>query len=325
MPQHASIFITTLLLAASSGCGGSAPTTTDTPPPADVATTPAEVVADDPGLDTPAVRRLPRDVDHVMRVHLAAVRGTPFEELVRERFPLGYPGEERDLRIAILSRADTVTIGLSEEAIGWVLEGELGPSFDEAVQLFSERGAPTIRGEAGERSAGDERIVIAEAESTVTLHMPAAAAESAGEIPLAVLSPELRELLAALPDVPADRKVVFEAWLAPSWGLFRDLKLVARLSYGAASNDLHIDAALLYPDAELAAARASGWGDFWEAFAEESPESFDRDSARVRSDGAKVVLHHELRELFGEPDANERAIMWTLVSLAVHQPRMDFR
>jgi hypothetical protein len=47
-------------------------------------------------------------------------------------------------------------------------------------------------------------------------------------------------------------------------------------------------------------------------------------SATIRRDGATLVLHHELRGLFDEPSANERVILWTLASLAAHQPSMNF-
>ena len=148
--------------------------------------------------------------------------------------------------------------------------------------------------------------------------MPGAAAAETGDIPPAVVSPALQRLGAALPAVPARRAILFEAWAAPAWGIFRELKLVVRMTYGAASNDVHIDAALLYPDAEIAAARASGWAEFWGAFVEESPESFDRDSAAIRRDGATLVRkparHHvDARQPRGAPTEHELSLGVPLV------------
>ncbi|MBK6577515.1 MAG: hypothetical protein IPG17_15170 [Sandaracinaceae bacterium] len=310
-----------LLAAVSTGCGGGAATA----PPTGVATEAADTPSDGPGLEAPAVRRLPRNVDYVMRVHLGPVRGTTFEAVVLGRLPLSPAGADRDLQNDVLAHTEVVTIGLGEEAVGWVFEGELGHRFDTVIERFSANGTPTVTGSAGQRSVGDERTAIGEVgESAMTVHIPAAAAVETGDIPPAVVSHALQRLAAALPAVPARRAILFEAWAAPAWGIFRELKLVVRMTYGVASNDVHIDAALLYPDAEMAAARASGWAEFWGAFVEESPESFDRDSAAIRRDGAELVLHHELRGLFDEPSANQRVIMWTLASLAAHQPSMNF-
>lgn len=313
-----------LLLAVSTGCGGAGSPPAASAEPADVASAAARIPAGDSNLDTQAVRRLPQNVDHVMRVHLAVVRGTAFEEFVRERFPLHHVGAERDLEVDILSHTNTVTIGLGEEAVGWIFEGQLGQRFDAVAELISANGGPAATGSAPDRSLGDERMVVGEmGEDALTLHIPAAAAAGTGDIPPAVFSSEIEQLAAELPDVPTGRALLFEAWAAPVWGLFRDLKLVARVTYGAESDDMHIDAALLYPDPEIATARASDWGDFWGAFVEESPEAFDRDSTTIRSEGATLLLHHELRRVFDAPDANKRMIMWTLVSLAAHQPSMN--
>lgn len=324
MMTSSRIAISAALFVGVCGCGGTTPPSS-TAEPTNTATTPTAALDDDPGLDTPAVRRLPRSADIVMRVHLGLVRGTPFEEVVQQRFPLDLPGPQRELSVDILSHTDTVTIGLGEQSVGWVFEGELGQRFDTVVELFSANAAPEVTGAAGQRVIGDERSVIGEVGAdTLTLHMPATAAAETGDIPPAVQSPELEQLRAALPAVPADRAVLFEAWGAPTWGLLRETKLAVRLTYGAQSNDIHLDAALLYPDAELAAARATTWGEFWDGFVEESPESFDDESASVRSDGATVVVHHELSGLFGQPDADERAIGWALVSLAAYPPNMNF-
>lgn len=325
MRTNADVAIAAALLAAiSTGCGAAVTPHAATAQPAVVAPAAAAAACDDPGLGAPAVRRLPRNVDSVMRVHLGSVRGTRYEEVVLDRLPLSAAGPDRDLQVDILAHTDVVTIGLGEDTVGWVFEGALGQRFDAVVERYLANGTPTVTGSTGRRSVGDERTAIGEVgERALTVHMPAAAAAETGEIPTAVASPALLRLAAALPTVPAGRALLFEAWASPAWGLFRELKLVARVTHAADASDVHIDAALLYPDAEIAAARASGWGDFWDAFVEESPESFDRDSAAIRREGAMLVLHHEFRPLFDQPDANERIITWTLLSVATHQPPMN--
>ena len=215
---------------------------------------------------------------------------------------------------------------MAEEAVGWVFEGALDGRFDAIVALPGVPDSLTVTGPEGQRSFGDERTAIGEVgDEALTLHMPAAAANPAGGLPAAVASPALEPLAAGLPEIPAGRALLFEAWLAPTWGLYRETTLVARMTYGADTGDVHVDAAVLYPSEDIAAERERGWREFWGMFVEESPESFDGESATIRRDGAELVVHHEFRGLFGQPDADERAIMWTLVALAAHQPSMRWQ
>ncbi|MCB9626503.1 MAG: hypothetical protein H6725_03940 [Sandaracinaceae bacterium] len=234
-----------LLASLSTGCGGSAPPPTATPRPTAAASEAADATSDGPGLEASAVRRLPRDVDYVMRVHLGSLRGTAFEDVVLARFPLSPAGADRELQLGILAHTEVVTVGLAEEAVGWVFEGELGQRFDAVEERFSANASPTVSGAPGRRSVRDARIAIGEVgDDALTVHMPASAATETGDVPPAVASLALRRLGAALPAVPTGRVVVFEAWAAPTWGLFRELEVVARMTYSADSSDIHIDAAL---------------------------------------------------------------------------------
>ena len=151
-----------LLAAVSTGCGGGTTPHAATVLPTGVATDEADPPSDGPGLEAPAVRRLPRSVDYVMRVHLGPVRGTTFEAVVLGRLPLSPAGVDRDLELDILAHTEVVTIGLGEESVGWVFEGELGQRFDTVVERISADGAPTVTGSAGRRSVGDERTAIGE-------------------------------------------------------------------------------------------------------------------------------------------------------------------